>query len=248
MKKILVIIILAIGLASCKKQNIPLLDSNTSRAELRSLSNSEEEILLNAFLNEPHNGQIIIHEGSQMNTTASSIGIGASHDNTLSLNQLMINSNLIDNQHGNTFRFDGIEVPGIFGSTISVNYGDVYIGDLEIPNKILAQSPSSSLAAGDVITWNADGSNDKGVLILVNFNPTMQNEPGMEAYSMQSNLIHVDDNGTFTLTNEMFDGIPDRAEITVEVVRGNYTMLTQGDTNCQLIVFSMSSGSHYYNY
>lgn len=69
------------------------------------------------------------------------------------------------------------------------------------------------------IEWNPDPENTDGIGVLIRWTGLMIDEP-----SINSPLYHVclvEDTGIATLDNQMFDGIPDGAYVTLFLVRAN---------------------------
>lgn len=251
MKKIAILLSCMFILFSCKTipnaQNIG--DQNHDFNGYKSLSFSKEEIDFYNFYSEALNGQVLIEVTNMLNSPGtSSTHIGGYHDNSLALSSLLINSNTIPEDTGNqnTFNFDFSSVIlGIYGATSAINFGGVYVGEIESPSVIEASVSSGSIKEGTVLTWNAD-QYARGVIVSIDFNPNMQFNKASLAFEPVSFLLQTEDDGEFVLTSEMFEGIPQDAQVSLGVMRGNYKMLRTSNTNCRVLIMSRTFGTCVY--
>jgi hypothetical protein len=107
----------------------------------------------------------------------------------------------------------------------------VVIDTMYVPQKVrftmkylAEQTPSVQYySPGNVITWVADPQNTKGVVVIVKYSPVANSQKHRAIRN--SEVLHIKnvaDNGSFTLSSDMFTDIPKTALITVSVARGNY--------------------------
>jgi hypothetical protein len=114
------------------------------------------------------------------------------------------------------------ELKPLFGKTVlfSLDNGDaertvVFQSGLYVPADITVSSPvktmtNQELPTSTVITWNADANNDKGIYILIEFDPEDEDNGafnnGNRTY--RYNLIQTEDDGSFTLSANDFSNMP----------------------------------------
>lgn len=87
---------------------------------------------------------------------------------------------------------------------------------------------ASNLYSGLQINWNADDLNTSGVFLFVEYFPDDAGNKTLKANGYdesQHNWILVDDIGTFTLTSELFEDIPNGARVRFSIARGGYNVI-----------------------
>jgi len=248
MNKMVTILSFILVLFSCK--TVPSSpkagNENFNFNTYKSLTLSQEEIDFYNFYSEAFNGQVLIKVTNMLNSPeTSSTHISGYHDNSLALSNLLINSNTIPEDVGNqnSFIFDFSRViSGIYGAKSTINFGGVYVGEIESPSIIEASVSSGNIKEGTVLTWNAD-EYARGVIVYIDFNPNMQFNVDLRSHDPVSFLLQTTDDGEFVLTNEMFEDIPHDAQVSLGVMRGNYKMLTISSGNCRVLVMSCTSGT-----
>jgi hypothetical protein len=100
-------------------------------------------------------------------------------------------------------------------------------------------------------TWNKDSLNLNGVFVYVEYDPNgLGNETLKTSYpNREANGVMVDDNGSYTLTSELFADIPLNARLSFRLGRGNFSYIKQLDgstTDMQMSVLTYQSGEFFY--
>ncbi len=179
--------------------------------------NSENTDIYATFLNSFHNGRE--SEGKLAITAAES---------TLNL--------LPDERHVyRTGKEETNIVKGFYGSEVSLSLegenqppGGVFAENLDIPDPIYVTSPvlgntfTTSLGRDLDLAWNADAGNENGVFIVIAFDPGSPWNSGIENAEEVYNVIHIEDTGSYSLSEDDFSGIPSGARVEILVGRGKY--------------------------
>ena len=100
-------------------------------------------------------------------------------------------------------------------------------------------------------TWNQDSLNLNGVFVYVEYDPNGIGNENLKANypNREANGLIVDDNGSITLTSEMFADIPLDARVGVRIGRGNFSYIKQVNgtvTDMQMSVLTYQSGEFFY--
>ena len=115
------------------------------------------------------------------------------------------------------------------------------IVNISTPDSIIIYSPLPESCAEIMylyyddleITWNADLSNENGVVILTNWNGVRINGSNSIIEPLwQADLVH--DTGSAILNNHLFDDIPDGAYMSIYLIRANIIEVLQGNTPVNL--------------
>ena len=101
------------------------------------------------------------------------------------------------------------------------------------PNQIPAYGPNST------IEWSADAANPYGIGIVVLYNSLDPDNSGYTG-SRVSNLIHTEDDGTYTFGASDFADIPAGAHISIAIGRGNYQIAPLGSGGKKLGIYNYS--------
>jgi len=142
----------------------------------------------------------------------------------------------------------------LFGKTVefTVDKGDiertvVLQTGLYVPKDIIIYAPlrttaNQVLPLNTQISWNADTNNTKGVYILIEFDPEDQDNSAFANATShyQHNLIHTDDDGSFTLSANDFSDMPSGAKIILWVGRCNNVMVDGQEGIVQYALYSYS--------
>lgn len=99
--------------------------------------------------------------------------------------------------------------------------------------------------------WNKDSLNQNGVFVYVEYDPGNLGNADFQLThpNREANAVMVDDNGTYTLTSELFVDIPLNARLNVYIGRGNFEYIKQVDgtlTDMQLTVLTYQYGEFFY--
>ena len=99
--------------------------------------------------------------------------------------------------------------------------------------------------------WNKDSLNHNGVFIYLEYEPeNFGNSLIKTSYpDRKANGIIVDDNGTYTLPDDLFEELPLNARLSVYIGRGNFEYIKQQDgtiTDMQMTVLTYQFGELYY--
>ncbi len=100
-------------------------------------------------------------------------------------------------------------------------------------------------------TWNKDTLNQNGVFVYLEYDPNGYGNESLKASypNKEASAIIVDDNGSYTLTNELFEDVPLNARMSVRIGRGNFSYIKQTDgsvTDMQMTVLTYQSGEFFY--
>ncbi len=134
-------------------------------------------------------------------------------------------------------------IPKVFMPTKNIERTDLYNEGIYVSLVIL--KPNFSF------TWEKDSLNKNGVYIYIEFDPTL---PGNEKHKdklpkIMSNLITVDDNGSYIVNERMFEGFPSEAILRVYIGRTNMFNIKKQKvfkTPFQLMTASYCIGIFYY--
>lgn len=111
---------------------------------------------------------------------------------------------------------------------------------LKVTAPINQQDRTNTINVNDEIIWNADNSNENGVLILLSETRGEQRT---------TNYRWVEDNGKFVLDNTMFQNIEQTEEqnqvLKLRVMRGNFGIYTGADEKEYRIIFYTESFQYY---
>lgn len=120
---------------------------------------------------------------------------------------------------------------GLFGRKVSVKYhkrgtsADLRTDiSIETPPQLNLNIPglgtSSSTFRSVPLTWTPGNSADNVYIIIV-FLPESVSNADYSTYARVTRFISVPDNGSYTIQNSQFDGIPQGAQLAIGVARGN---------------------------
>lgn len=131
-----------------------------------------------------------------------------------------------------TFSFNS---EGDYGSSAAGNDCDAFEFTLQVPQRIYITSPSASecnripLCYFEElqVCWNPDFSNEIGVVIMVEWKGVLIQEETQDEYVRSIDIV--EDIGCAVLDNEMFDGMPDGALITLTLLRGDIIVVEAGE-------------------
>lgn len=140
----------------------------------------------------------------------------------------------------------GFSGPG----TLSARDGEqtMYIPmPLEISKPDWDISGNNVLAGNPVIEWNADAENDKGVIVLVEFNPN--NVDNRETFGANhtpvKHILVTEDDGKYTLQLNKIERIPKGAIIRLSLIRANFTIfeLTEAGEDLDIAAYAYTNAS-----
>jgi|GEM_PF-5204658 hypothetical protein len=95
------------------------------------------------------------------------------------------------------------------------------------------------IQAGTTIEWNKDDKNSLGVLISVKY---LNIDNGAE-HTQVGDVVLVDDDGSYTFTNDFLSQFPSNSKLRVMLTRGNYEVVTGTDgRKIMLCNYSMMEG------
>ncbi len=83
-----------------------------------------------------------------------------------------------------------------------------------------------------VVEWNPDYGNTNGVVVIVEWDGVTLQGPDTQTFITGVDIV--DDTGSTTLNNHLFDGIPDGALVTLHLLRGNIVQLVNDGNNLNL--------------
>ena len=114
-----------------------------------------------------------------------------------------------------------------------------------IPDIINANINTSVLREGTVVTWNVDPDNENGLALWFEYTPFTQtnnqiiNENGN---ALLGGLIIPDEGGTYTVTSEDLQMVPNGANVMVYLTRAGYGISSQENVISSLTGVSTVSG------
>lgn len=134
-------------------------------------------------------------------------------------------------------------VKSFYGKEISLTLegaapdsGPVFSKSLDIPTPIFVTNPvlgnifTTSINRGFDLIWNPDAGNEKGIFILIDFDPGSPFNSSFEGMDRVNSVLHVEDTGFYPLTEEHFAGTPSGARVDLIVGRGEYTQAVDSAT------------------
>ena len=132
----------------------------------------------------------------------------------------------------------GLEnIKNLFGRKLTIGYHKRGLTASSRTEDVTIQTPSqldlnvpglnntSSSYRNIPITWIA--GNSGSVYVLISFQPESVSNAAFRTYSRIDRFISVPDNGSYTISNDKFLGIPEGAKLIIAVARGN-TALAAG--------------------
>ena len=131
-----------------------------------------------------------------------------------------------------TFSFNS---EGDYSSSPAGNDCDAFEFSLQVPQRIYITSPRASecdripLCYFEElqVCWNPDFSNEIGVVIMVEWKGVLIQEETQDEYVRSIDIV--EDIGCAVLDNEMFDGMPDGALVTLTLLRGDIIVVEAGE-------------------
>ncbi len=182
-------------------------------------------------------------------------GFGYSKAGTLSdFGSLAFNSIITNaSSTGTNFDYLSVGVPGskdLYGTTVPVSLAGKdglpgFSANFYVPKMMTITSPSFTnqavISQGTTISWEADNNNTFGVGIAIRYNPnSFQNYDLNQSGSTVTNLVRVEDTGSYTITANDLAGIPSTAHLTFGIGRGNYQRVSMSnDYHFGLVAYSV---------
>ncbi len=84
------------------------------------------------------------------------------------------------------------------------------------------------------IRWNADGKNDNGIVVIVEWKGDMYAAPEVPNVHIRNIDILLQDDGVEVLDNDIFNQIPDDAMATITILRGNVDIADYNGTSVKV--------------
>ena len=241
-KNIFYFLFLAILLSSCKKDIAPTAFGSAEDlllAKVSRLINTKGGITIAAHedYSKSRNKMITTYQidGSFDDNPFDKVEVG---DITLEPLQAT-RPDILTNQYVVTKAYNQDQINSVFGRKVSIRYHKPG-ASVDLRSDMSIESPpplgldvpgigGTSSFRNVPVTWVA-GSSNNNVYILISFQPESISNPQFRNYSRVDRFISVPDNGSYTITNDKFSGIPQGAQFIVAVARGN-TALAIGMAN-----------------
>lgn len=248
---IYILIIFIFSITSCKKDDPSQAVIGKNFMGYQTIEESTELEAFYSFYNADYDALITVSDNQTFgNSTYTNFSVKAlpSSYSSLTVGTYFCS----DNDGGNViYCFDEQSPTGIFGDVVDIELGDsaFILEEFYIPERIHAESDDgAAIEVGSLVTWNEDGSNDLGVIILITYSPFIQSDSTI-ADSVDHKIswvAHTDDDGSYTIQSGMFDGIPIGALIEFRIGRGAYEIITnESDEVCKILILSTSGGLCY---
>jgi hypothetical protein len=144
-------------------------------------------------------------------------------------------TDIVTNQYIPNKVYSQDQINSVFGRKVSIKYHKR--GSLvDLREDMSIESPpqlglgvpgiGTSTFRSVPLTWVAGNSNDN-VYVIIAFLPQSVSNEDYRTYSEVTRFISVPDNGSYTIPNSQFSGIPQGAQLVIGVARGN-TALAAG--------------------
>lgn len=139
--------------------------------------------------------------------------------------------------------FNGGYVPKLFACT---NYFQDGVSDQN-----MHYVSGTKMRPAFTFNWDKDTLNKNGVFVFIEYDPSTYGNESLSIANPNkaSNAILVPDNGSYTLTSDMFEDVPLNARINVQIGRGNFGFIKNTDgtvTDMQMVALTYQQSSFYY--
>jgi len=262
MKKILFILSLPLFFAACKKDT-PCCESELEQLLAQQRSSLPSAIQILDMLEQPTDGYVWLKSFSgpadnrpatqcsgfvngpwDTNLTGSTLQFGSIITSMPATSTDVYFSNFIDAayQHENlygTTQNVRITLPG--GGEQTVLNADFYIPKhITVTNYTFQPNHKPSYQSGSTIEWAADPLNTFGIGIAVVYESLDPNNRTFTNSKSVANLIHTEDDGSYTFSASDFADIPAGAHINIVIGRGNYQIAPLGTGGKKVGIYSYS--------
>lgn len=260
MKKILFTLFVTLLFASCKK-DAPCCDSELEKLLIQQRNGLPSAIQILDMLEQPTDGYIwlksyngpanerpatqcsgFINGPWEVDFTASTLQFGGI-STTMPANRVHY-TDFIDNeyQYENIYGTNAnVRITLLNGGEQPVLNANFYVPKhIQLTNYTFQLHQKPTYESGVSISWAADAANTYGIGIAVVYEA--QNPDNSTYVSSKSvvNLIHTDDDGSYTFTASDFAGIPAGANIEIVIGRGNYQIAQLGSGTKKVGIYSYS--------
>lgn len=111
----------------------------------------------------------------------------------------------------------------------------------------------SSIQTNQSITWNADPNNKLGVVIILEYDKNREANTLLKRNgdsTSTANYVVVPDNGSYSLTSELLDDIPNGGVVELTIMRGNiipYTLPKDSSKKIKIVLATKETGVFQFN-
>jgi|GEM_PF-3556999 len=164
---------------------------------------------------------------------------------TVDLNETTFNPlNVFVNEYGSAW------------GTHTYNFEEAYGTDIELstnhfnsavtfysPERIeitLSNLDNNKIIPGTQVSWNADSRNENGVVLAMEYSPAIQTDSeiaGNYPEAITGGIV-VADNGSYTITANDLDSMPEGALVSFLVARAGFAIETNQNTDISIGIFS----------
>lgn len=211
---------------SCKNSKFKDIEKSSNRF-FQSTSGELQSLM--DFYNQQTSGTILIEETHPLHEPHKIIDIFGNvfPDSISNVENVTVGDITIPNDGTGGFDTELVDpATDIYGKTVAVSLNPGFSDSFYIPQRINIQTNFDTIGPNKTFTWNGDANNTLGVLVMIRYDPGLQ--PQLDSNSRGSYIEHhciVPDNGSFTLVDSLFTGLPNNAFVNLIVGRGNYKMI-----------------------
>jgi len=251
MKKIYLIIPLFLAVLSCSEDTFGDIEDNVSEKKVDSFIDYYK------FLTNETDGSVLVQSISTLNSdpvfsaTSTIPGNHSSYSLNTKTTVIQFNNFMYDEESGkSTSVISNANLKDFFGKIQSFNLGDGMAkgedeGKIYIPEVISASFSglnNGRIVAGTTISWNVDGNNENGVVIGFEYNPYAQSAQSIQIDQPEHvwKGVTLPDQGSYVITEEDMENIPNDATVTFYVARAGYIITTDGDEDYSLAGLTVS--------
>lgn len=134
----------------------------------------------------------------------------------------------------------------LYGNNINLDFlnngNKSHTDSLYIPEELIVNFSSDEIKVGDIINWNVDSKNTKGLLILISYDPIIQQDFDVSwnnQYKIEEVFALPESNGSYIIKSEDVERFPENASLNIKISRGAY--LPSSGSNPAFIAFTKVS-------
>ena len=164
------------------------------------------------------------------------------------------------NLHGNTIKV--LVNPPTGGSNLRTSSTDTVSTQVYVPTLVKithpakyvnsVENPYLPLKVGDQIGWNVDEKNKKGIVILLEYDPSSLQNAYLESKGQVVNatikkakaITVADTEGMYTYTNDDLKDFPANAYISLTIGRANFIDLKSGEATYTFLAYTIVTSSY----
>jgi hypothetical protein len=244
MKKITIVFIAGLFLGSC--QDAYVLEEKTTRTDyfdLFDMFNQDNDGYFNIQYSTVANGQYSPYDVAKID---GNIDDGNS---LLNLGEIKFNEIAVNPDEHNEYQLKpNTECVGLYGKEVNVKIkGQSTSFYLSEPIKFINWEINDEVYPGYTVEWNKDEKNKIGVAIRLLYSSNGDNYQYKEQGFSENKANYIflnEDNGSYTLKESDFDGIPNGAIVSLGMARGGATIMNLDNQKIRLAGISYNIIPH----